>query len=259
MNTTYLIVAGLLLCYFTLLFIIAQVIENNSIVDLAWGPGFIIVAVSSYWLMSEKSLAATWVTILVTIWGTRLFIHLAKRNIGKPEDYRYVNMRKRWGTELPRLKAFLNVFVLQGVLLYIVSLPILMINTSDVMNFYWWNYIGIAVWLIGFFFEVIGDWQLTAFKKDKSNHGKLLTTGLWSLTRHPNYFGEATSWWGIYLITLTSLSALAGIVGPLVITLLLLFVSGVPLLEKKYKDRPDFIHYAEKTAKFFPLLGKKGL
>lgn len=259
MDSTYFIVAGLLFLYFTILFGIAQKLENNSIVDLAWGPGFIIVAVSSYLLMPVKTTAATWVTALVTIWGVRLFVHLAKRNIGKPEDYRYVNMRKRWGTHFARLKAFLNVFVLQGVLLYLVSLPIFSINTSDVTSFYWWNYLGIVVWGVGFFFEVVGDYQLTMFKKDVTNHGKLLTTGLWSITRHPNYFGEATSWWGIYLITLTFTGAIWGFFGPLLITLLLLFVSGVPLLEKKYQDRVDFIEYAQKTAKFVPWIGKKSL
>ena len=148
--------------------------------------------------------------------------------------------------------------MLQGVLLYIVSLPILLVNTTKVDSFYWWNSLGIIIWAIGFFFEVVGDWQLRKFKQQAGNHGKLLTTGLWSLTRHPNYFGEALSWWGIYLVTLTTVGNLWGVIGPIIITLLLLFVSGVPLLEKKYQDRPDFIEYAKKTAKFFPVLGKKG-
>ncbi|EUJ26660.1 hypothetical protein PCORN_14124 [Listeria cornellensis FSL F6-0969] len=105
------------------------------------------------------------VTIFVFIWGMRLFLHLANRNIGKPEDYRYVNMRKRWGTHFAKLKAYLNVFILQGVLLYIISLPILLVNTTSADALVWWNYAGIAVWIIGFFFEVAGDEQLRRFKK----------------------------------------------------------------------------------------------
>lgn len=248
-----------LFIYFTGLFCLAQYLHNNSIVDLAWGIGFVIVAVTGYLLMPEKTITSTIILILVTIWGVRLFLHLAKRNIGKPEDYRYVNMRKRWGTSWAKLKAYLNVFVLQGVLLCIVSLPIFLTMTSSVDAFYWWNGLGIVIWLIGFYFETVGDYQLTQFKKNAQNKGKLLTTGLWSVTRHPNYFGEALSWWGIFLISLTSVSHLWGIIGPITITLLLLYVSGVPLLENKYKERPDFIVYANQTAKFFPFIGKKGL
>ncbi|OJG98139.1 hypothetical protein RV18_GL003456 [Enterococcus termitis] len=245
--------------YFTLLFFWAQYLKNNSIVDLAWGIGFVIVGWTGYLIMPAKTRVSTIIVLLVTIWGVRLFIHLAKRNIGKPEDYRYVNMRKRWGTHFAKLKAYLNVFVLQGVLLLVVSLPILLVVTGSSDKFNWWNGLGIVVWLIGFGFEVVGDYELTKFKRNKNNKGKLLTTGVWSLTRHPNYFGEALSWWGIFLISLNQTRNIWGFIGPLTITLLLLFVSGVPLLEKKYKDRPDFLAYAAKTPKFVPFIGKKGL
>ncbi|CAO1611260.1 DUF1295 domain-containing protein [Brochothrix thermosphacta] len=257
--SVYLVVTLCLFVYFTALFFIAQALHNNSIIDLAWGPGFVIVIWAGYLLMAEKTQIVTIVLVLVTIWGVRLFAHLAKRNIGKPEDYRYVNMRKRWGTNFAKLKAYLNVFVLQGVLLYIVALPLFKVTTAEPAEMSWWNYLGIIIWVIGFAYEVIGDWQLTAFKNNPANKGKLLTTGLWSTTRHPNYFGEALSWWGIFILTITSVGSLIGIIGPIIITLLLLFVSGVPLLEKKYRDRPDFQVYAQKTAKFVPFIGKKGL
>lgn len=252
-------IIGVVFIYFTALFFLAQYLHNNSIVDLAWGIGFVIVAVTGYLLMPEKTLASTIILILVAIWGIRLFLHLAKRNLGKPEDFRYVNMRKRWGKHFAKLKAYLNVFVLQGVLLLVVSMPILFTMTSSATEFYWWNGLGIVVWLIGFGFETIGDYELAQFKKDHRNQGKLLTTGVWSATRHPNYFGEALSWWGIFLVSLNEFRNLWGIIGPVTITLLLLFVSGVPLLEKKYKNRPDFIAYANKTSKFIPFIGKKGL
>ncbi|MBP2099569.1 DUF1295 domain-containing protein [Enterococcus rivorum] len=256
---TITLIAIVLFIYFTALFLWAQALQNNSIVDLAWGIGFVLVAFLGYLVMPQKTTVASITVLLVTIWGLRLFFHLAKRNIGKPEDYRYVQMRKRWGNHFPRLKAYLNVFVLQGALLMIVSIPIILVTTSENNKFYFWNFLGILVWLVGFFFEVMGDYQLTQFKSNKNNKGKLLTEGLWSLTRHPNYFGEALGWWGIYLLTLNTTRNLWGFIGPLTITLLLLFVSGVPLLEKKYKERPDFIEYANKTPKFVPFIGKKGL
>lgn len=253
------IIAIVLVCYFTGLFFWAQYLKNNSIVDIAWGLGFVILAVTGYFVMPEPTMASKVTLVLVSVWGLRLAGHLAKRNIGKGEDYRYVNMRKRWGNHYAKLKAYLNVFVLQGVLLMIVSLPILFVMTGTSDSFSWWNYLGIAIWVLGFGYEVIGDYQLTKFKKNQANKGKLLTSGLWSTTRHPNYFGEALLWWGIFLVTLNEGRNLWGIIGPLVITFLLLVVSGVPLLEKKYKERPDFKVYATKTAKFVPFIGKKGL
>lgn len=245
--------------YFIVLFLLAQVLADNSIVDIAWGLGFIVVAVTGFLVNQHATPASVITLVLVVVWGLRLAIHLGKRNIGKGEDYRYVNMRKRWGSKYARLKAFLNVFVLQGVLLLIVSLPILLVNTGTSTVVGWWTVLGIIIWVIGFGYEVIGDYQLAQFKKNPENKGKLLTTGLWSTTRHPNYFGEALSWWGVFLVTLNESRNMWGIIGPIVITLLLLFVSGVPLLEKKYKDRPDFKAYAKKTAKFVPFIGKKGV
>lgn len=245
--------------YFIALFLLAQVLADNSIVDIAWGLGFIVVALTGFLVNQTPTPASVITLILVIIWGLRLAIHLGKRNIGNGEDYRYVNMRKRWGSKYARLKAFLNVFVLQGVLLMIVSLPILLVNTGTSIVVGWWTILGIIIWVIGFGYEVIGDYQLAQFKKNPENKGKLLTTGLWSTTRHPNYFGEALAWWGVFLVTLNESRNMWGIIGPIVITLLLLFVSGVPLLEKKYKDRSDFKAYAKKTAKFVPFIGKKGI
>ena len=141
-------------------------------------------------------------------------------------------------------------------MLFIVSLPITYGNNSPNQGLGWISYIGVAIWIIGYFFEVVGDKQLKDFLADPKNKGKLMTSGLWSYTRHPNYFGEATMWWGIFLIAITSLSGIWIIISPIVITYLLVFVSGVPMLEKKYKDRPDFILYSKHTPKFFPWFPK---
>lgn len=257
MNNIYINVGILLLIYFLVIFIAAQILKNNSIVDSFWGPGFFLVALYTFIVSENIGLRSIIVSLLVTIWSLRLFTHITIRNWNKPEDYRYINMRKRWGTSFPRLKAFLNVFVLQGVLLYIIALPIIGANTMINQELKAINYIGIVVWIIGFFFESVGDKQLKDFIQNKNNKGKLMTGGLWQYTRHPNYFGEATMWWGIFLIAISSIDQIGFIVSPILITLLLLFVSGVPLLEKKYKDREDFIEYSKRTNKFFPGFPKK--
>lgn len=257
MDSIYIFSALILLCYFVIFFVIGQIVSNNSIVDIAWGLGFVIVAISTYFIKSDMSLRSTLLTCIITIWGVRLSLYIGKRNIGKGEDYRYVNMRKRWGTTLPRLKAFLNVYVLQGVLLYIIAQPILLVNGNVNTDLKLLDYLGLAVWIIGFLFEALGDYQLRKFKSDPKNKGKIMKYGLWKYTRHPNYFGEATMWWGILLIALSSSLNLLIIISPTIMTLLLLFVSGVPLLEKKYKDNREFIEYAKITNKFIPGLPKK--
>lgn len=257
MNNIFIQVALVILAYFTVIFVVAQILKNNSIVDSFWGPGFLVVALFTFFQSQNRGMRAMVVTALVTIWAIRLFYHITLRNWNKPEDYRYINMRKRWGNQFPRLKAYLNVFVFQGVMLFIISLPITVANSYSDQTLGIIAYIGIILWVIGFYFESRGDRELKEFKAKPDSKGRLMTEGLWSYTRHPNYFGEATQWWGIFLIVITSPSQIWLIISPLLITLLLLFVSGVPLLEKKYKDRPDFIEYSKRTNKFFPWFTKK--
>ena len=254
----YLFSAMLILIYFTIIFVIAQIMKNNSIVDSFWGPGFFIVAAYTFLMAKNQGTRSVILTALVTIWAFRLFIYITLRNWNKPEDYRYIDMRKRWGNSFPMLKAFLNVFLLQAILNYIVALPIIVTNTSDIQTMSVLNYLGVAVWIIGFIFEVLGDSQLKTFKANKENKGKLMTEGVWKYTRHPNYFGEAAMWWGIFLVSVSGIKDSLFIISPLLMTLLLLFVSGVPLLEKKYAGRKDFEAYARRTNKFFPGFPKKG-
>lgn len=145
----------------------------------------------------------------------------------------------------------------QMLLLLIIVQPVMLVNTRPGNGLNIINYIGIGVWIIGYYFQVVGDSQLKKFKTDPSNKGKLMTEGLWSLTRHPNYFGEATMWWGIFLISLVEPISFIGIIGPAAITFLLLKVSGVPMLEKKYEGREDFEEYKKRTSKFIPMPTKK--
>lgn len=257
----YWIVALALTIYFISWFGISQYKNNYSLVDIAWPGGYLVVAWVSFIFSYEGTMQERMLLLVVSIWGGRLLWHLARRNWNKPEDYRYTNMRKAWGDTFVALKAFFKVFFLQGVLLFIIALPI--IHTFAVSpqtdTFSWWQMLGVGLWIIGFIFEVGGDYQLEQFRMNPANKGHLLTSGFWSLTRHPNYFGEALTWWGIFLIAFRQLSDAWLLISPLLITLLLLFVSGVPILEKKYKDRPDFQEYAKCTPKFVPFIGKKGL
>jgi steroid 5-alpha reductase family enzyme len=242
-----------LFVYFNIWFLIGQLKKNNAVVDIAWGLGFVVVALFTF-IYSEMVLINYVITILISLWGLRLGYYLFKRNWNKKEDYRYVEMRKSW-IKYPMLQAYLKVYMLQMILMIIISIPIIFINSSsDSLSLI--AYLGILVWIKGYFFEVVGDYQLKVFVKDPNNKGKIMKTGLWKYTRHPNYFGEATMWWGIFIISL-SVGGIYTIISPILITLLLLFVSGVPLLEKKYKDNKEFQEYAKVTSVFIPWFVKK--
>jgi len=245
-----------LFVFFFLVFLIGQIINDNSIVDIAWGSGFVLTAIYTFFKNPDSGLKGIIISLLVVAWGLRLTYHIAKRNIGKGEDYRYVEMRKRWGSKFVLIKAFLNVYFLQLIIQFIVSLPVIYANTME-QNLIWINWFGLIVFLIGLFFETVGDYQLKKFKMKKENKGKLMDKGLWSLTRHPNYFGDATIWFGIFLISISGFNSLWTIVSPLLMTFFLVFVSGVKMLEKKYIGRADYDAYKLRTNSFIPWFPKK--
>lgn len=248
----YLALALVLFVYMNLWFVVSLVKKRNDVADVAWGLGFMLMAWTSFFLAEGSGLRGLLVSILVSMWGLRLAWHIHTRNKGKKEDYRYLEWRKEWGKWFyPR--SYAQVYLLQGFLLYLIALPVLSINNSMASSLGWLDLVGIVVWLLGFFFEVVGDAQLAQFIKNPSNKGKLMRSGLWSYTRHPNYFGEVTLWWGIFIVSLGSGSFIYSIVGPITITVLILFVSGIPLLEKKYKGRPDFEEYKKRVSIFLPL------
>lgn len=246
MLTLLLFTASFTLTLFILTFFLAIVIRNNSIVDILWGLGFVVIAWTSYYLTNGSLLPP----ILVSLWGFRLAIHIALRNAGKGEDYRYAKWRSDWG-KWWIIRSFFQVYLLQWFLMQLVSLPILLASFAVPLSS-WITLLAILVWGLGFFFEAVGDYQLTVFKRNPKNKGKLMTTGLWSLTRHPNYFGEATLWWGISILAFAKTNNLLAFLGPLTIDFLLLYVSGIPLLEAKYKGRKDWEAYKAKTPAFFP-------
>ena len=253
------LVAGLLLLYFLVFFAIAQAKQNNAIVDIGWGLGFVVVAVFS---LLYKGLAAATavgiaVTVLVALWGLRLFLYIGIRNFGKPEDFRYRAMRAKWGTAHPARKAWFRVFLPQAGFMAVVAAPIYAAFFDDGAAAFGASLPGIVLFFVGFFFEAVGDAQLRAFVKRPENKGKVMTSGLWRYTRHPNYFGEVLMWWSLFLVVVPTPWGLPAVVSALTISFLILFVSGVPLLEKKYKDNPAFQEYARKTSVFFPWIPRK--
>jgi steroid 5-alpha reductase family enzyme len=244
----YFLLAGALLIYQSVWFVVAIIRKRNDVADIAWGLGFILLAWLSY--SGATNQRALLVNLLVTLWGLRLSWHIYKRNRGQQEDFRYANWRKQW--KHVYLRSFLQVFMLQGLMLFIIAWPVLFINQAGFIEWQSWDMAGVIVWLTGFLFESVGDFQLAQFKKNPANRGKLITTGLWQFTRHPNYFGEAVQWWGIFLIACSLPMGWITVVSPVVITYLLRYVSGVPMLERKYAQHPDFKTYQQNTSVFFP-------
>lgn len=248
---SYTIALAILFLYFSIFFLIAQRLRNNSIVDIGWGTGFVFVAWATF--LTHLSFQSLLIPILVSIWGLRLTSHIYRRNHGKPEDFRYVAMRKRWGNRVA-INAFFKVFMLQGVLLYIVSLAV--IGAGSALLYPLFGIFGLLLWGIGFYFEAVGDKQLKDFLKVPANKGHVIQTGLWRLTRHPNYFGEAVLWWGLFLIAIGFGAPLFSIIAPITIHTLVRFVSGVPLLEKRYAGNSEYQAYALETPIFTPFLKK---
>jgi steroid 5-alpha reductase family enzyme len=192
----------------------------------------------------------------VSIWGLRLAWHITLRNWGKGEDFRYLKWRNDWGKSWV-IRSFFQVFLVQWILMQLVAIPVVLSMAGNLVIHPLLLIVGMAIWVTGFIFESVGDYQLTQFKKKKSSKGKLMTTGLWSLTRHPNYFGEATLWWGIAVIAYGVSGNAFVFIGPATIDILLLYVSGIPLLEAKYKGRADWRAYAKRTPAFFPKFSVK--
>jgi steroid 5-alpha reductase family enzyme len=247
--------AFLLWGYKSLWFVISLLKRRNDVADVAWGLGFVLLAWTSFFLSGSSGTRGILVSSLVSVWGLRLAWHIHGRNRGKAEDYRYAAWRREWGRWF-YLRSYTQVYLLQGALLFLVSLPVLIINKGEGTALDVLDGIGVCVWLFGFVFESVGDAELARFAKDPLNKGKLLQSGLWGYTRHPNYFGEVAQWWGIWLVALGVPGGWFGIIGPLTITVLILKVSGIPMLEKKMAENPDFAEYARRTSVFLPWLPK---
>jgi len=242
----------------TTLWVISIFLKNVSIVDLFWGFGFVVTAFFYFIKTDGYETRKILLLVLVAIWGLRLSIYLAWRNIGKGEDFRYAQFRKNYGEQRYWWISFFQTFLLQGVLMWLISAPLLGAqyysenNTIGVLDI-----LGVLFWLIGISFEAGGDFQLAKFKSNPENKGKVLNTGFWKYTRHPNYFGDSSIWWGYGLICLAAGSYIP-ILGSILMTALIIKVSGVALLEKSLKDtKPQYKEYIEKTSSFIPWFPKK--
>ena len=254
----YGIAALAILGMMTLLWLISLILKDSSIVDIFWGAGFVVSSWVYFALTPDGFPGRKWlISILVTIWGLRLSLYILSRNWGKGEDFRYRKWREEAGGSW-WWRSYLKVFLLQGLLMWIISAQLLAAQrsaTPDRLTVLDWA--AVALWGIGFFFEAVGDLQMARFKANPANKGKVLNTGVWRYTRHPNYFGDATQWWAYYLV-----AAAAGgfwtIFSPVFMTVLLLRVSGVTLLEKTLTvTKPQYQEYIETTSAFVPWFPKK--
>lgn len=243
--------AVIIFCSVTILYFVAQAKRDNSIVDIFWGVGFCLVAVGVF-LVKGESTPRQWLLLsLILIWGVRLAWHIGSRNRGRGEDFRYAAWRKEWGNT-QWWRSYLQVFLLQGAIMWIISIPIVLVMSQPNVPLNVLDLAGGLLWVFGFYFEAVADRQLARFKADPANKGRMIQTGLWALSRHPNYFGEITMWWGIFLISLNMSGWYWAMLSPVLLTFLIARVSGVPLLERKYRTHPDFAAYAEKVPELVP-------
>ena len=237
--------------------LISVAIKNASVVDIVWGLGFVAVAWAVRSQVDGVEARQNLLVALTTVWGLRLAAYLFWRNHGKGEDYRYVAMRKHFGPRFP-LISLVTVFALQGALMFVVSLPVQLGQAASEPDLGWVAWIGLALYGVGLFFESIGDVQLARFKADPSNKGKVMDRGLWRYTRHPNYFGDACVWWGIAIVAAETTVGRWGVIGAVVMTVLLVRVSGAALLERSLKKRkPEYAAYVERTSGFIPMPPKR--
>ena len=231
--------------------------RRNDFADVIWGPGFLLSGIalllfkikfSDGFEVNDRKLC---ILVLTAIWALRLFLHIGVRNLKKPdEDARYLKMRRSWGDEW-RSKSYTRVFILQGAIMLVIALPIYITISSPSVPLDYWSAIAIAIWLFGFVVESLADQQLSVFVKDPSKKGKIMSSGLWSWSRHPNYFGEIVQWWGIFLLSLPVGQAWISVLSPIGITFMILKISGVTMLENQMRDRPGYKEYQAKTSQFF--------
>ena len=242
------IVLGLM----TVVWLVSLGKRDVSIVDIFWGLGFVVLGWFYFSHGDPSGGRQTLVPTLVTLWGLRLAIYIGWRNHGKGEDYRYAAMRKKIGKPFPWL-SLVTVFWLQAVLLWLIAMPLYQVQRVANAPLGWLDGVGLVFFGLGLFFETVGDLQMARFKADPCNRGKVLDRGLWRYTRHPNYFGDATVWWGLSCFALATPGSAWTVFSPILMTFFLLRVSGVTLLEKSLScTKPAYADYVRRTSAFFP-------
>lgn len=248
-----LINVGLIFLYMSLWFLVAYRRKRIDTVDISWGLGFVVIALSS--ALIRPSARTITIAVLVSIWGLRLAHHIYKRSKTKGEDPRYIEIASKWKGNY-WFRAYASVFLVQGLLILAVGLPIVVATGRRIIDLRWLTVVGALIWLTGFIIEALADRQLAKFLQDK-NHPKVLKTGLWKYSRHPNYFGELTQWWGIGVIALQVHYGWIGLFGPLLLSLLIIFVSGIPPIEKRRLKDPAYKKYKLQTSALIPWPPKK--
>lgn len=238
--------------------LISLAYRNVTIVDSLWGLGFVLIAWLTFGVSDGYENRRLLIAILVTLWGLRLSIYLAWRNWGKGEDPRYGGWREKSGDRFWIVSLF-KVFILQAMFLWVISVAVQVGQlAANPATLTWLDGLGFFVWATGFMFESAGDWQLARFKSDPANQGRVMNSGLWAYTRHPNYFGEFLVWWGIFLITLSTPNSWWTIISPIIVTAVLLKMTGIPLTEKALIERrPGYREYIKRTSAFVPWLPAK--
>ncbi|EFQ82554.1 hypothetical protein HMPREF0063_11763 [Aeromicrobium marinum DSM 15272] len=240
--------------------LLARAQQKLTVVDTLWGLGFVAVAIASTAVSfaGDGDPVVRWILLAMTaVWGLRLAIYLHRRNHGQAEDPRYAELAEADGRSFSRV-AISRVFLPQGIAMFLVATPLMVgVNTEDPV----WALVvaGVVVWAVGLFFEAVGDAQLAAFKADPANKGQVMDQGLWRYTRHPNYFGDACVWTGIWLVAASSWVGLATAISPIAMTVFLTKVTGASLNEKGMrKTKPGYEEYVRRTSGFIPLPPKKG-
>jgi steroid 5-alpha reductase family enzyme len=238
----------------TLMWLVSLKLKDAGIADIFWGSGFVVTAWVLFFLTQAEYTPRKWLLCaLVSIWGLRLSWHILLRNRGRGEDFRYAAWRKSSGRDW-WWRSYFKVFLLQGLLMWLISAPLFAAQFSpDPRRWTIADLLALPVWAVGFYFEAAGDRQLARFRSDPSNRGKVLSTGVWRYTRHPNYFGDALQWWGFFLAAASTPGGLWTLFSPVLMTLLLMRVSGVPMLEESLKrSKPGYAQYIRSTNSFFP-------
>lgn len=238
--------------FMTVVFALSRKLSRTDIVDIAWGLVFIVIALTAITINGGTSWPGWFIAVLIFIWGGRLTTHIYQRfRVSKQEDKRYVELRNKWPKNLLALQIYTRIFIVQAIAALIISLPVIAIISSGFNNWFIVA-VGFVVWLKGFLVEMIADSQLSRFITSPKNRGKLMNKGIWRYSRHPNYFGEITQWWGIWIISLTTPYWLIALAGPILITILICFVSGIPPTEKAMSTKPEWKSYKQKTSVLIP-------
>lgn len=240
-----------IIAYMSAWFLLGKRLGRIDVADTAWGGGFIVIA--TICLLSHTYNRSILMWVLITIWGARLALHIWRRNAFKGPDKRYEELSAKWRKDKFWLKAYVSVFLLQAILIYVIALPVMIASGEHTKPLGVLNFIGVVLWVLGFIFEVTADRQLSGFLQTPDNKGQIMTTGLWKYSRHPNYFGELLQWWAIWVITLGPAIGWIGLLGPVLLTYLILFVSGIPPIEKRHSKKPGYDEYKRRTSVIIPL------